>query len=91
MRQAEQQSSKYFDVDQAAAIAWLAYSLGRPCKAIRELAAWITREIGQVDVVVNNAAILLDEGGGILDTSLDDCPVRANRAPTRLATNCLSA
>jgi hypothetical protein len=40
MRQAEQQSSKYFDVDQAAAIASLAYSIGRPCKPIREFAAF---------------------------------------------------
>jgi NAD(P)-dependent dehydrogenase (short-subunit alcohol dehydrogenase family) len=37
--------------------------------SIRALAAWITREAGQLDVVVNNAAILLDEGGSILDTS----------------------
>ncbi len=37
--------------------------------SIADLAAWVTREIGRLDVLVNNAAILLDEGVGILDTT----------------------
>ena len=37
--------------------------------SIRDLAAWITGEIGRLDVLVNNAAILLDEGGSILTTA----------------------
>ncbi len=36
--------------------------------SIANLAAWITREIGRLDVLVNNAAILVDEGENILDT-----------------------
>jgi NAD(P)-dependent dehydrogenase (short-subunit alcohol dehydrogenase family) len=50
--------------------------------SIRELAAWIARDVGQLDVVVNNAAILLDEGGSILDTS-------AETFETTLRTNAL--
>jgi len=38
-------------------------------KSIRELAEWITKEIGRLDVVVNNAAILIGEGERILDLS----------------------
>ncbi|HEV7488588.1 MAG TPA: SDR family NAD(P)-dependent oxidoreductase [Thermoanaerobaculia bacterium] len=36
--------------------------------SIRELAAWIKGEFAQLDVVVNNAAILLGETTSILDT-----------------------
>src|SRR3954466_7716778 len=37
--------------------------------SIRDLAAWITSEIGRLDVLVNNAAILRDEGESILSTT----------------------
>ena len=37
--------------------------------SIRDLAKWITKELGRLDVVVNNAAILIAEGEGILDLS----------------------
>jgi len=37
--------------------------------SIRDLGTWIGSEIGQLDVLVNNAAILLDEGGRILSTT----------------------
>jgi NAD(P)-dependent dehydrogenase (short-subunit alcohol dehydrogenase family) len=50
--------------------------------SIRALAEWITRDIGQLDVVVNNAAILLGEGESILDTS-------AETFETTLRTNAL--
>src|ERR1700682_3287744 len=36
--------------------------------SIAEFAAWITKELGRLDVLVNNAAILIDEGESILDT-----------------------
>jgi NAD(P)-dependent dehydrogenase (short-subunit alcohol dehydrogenase family) len=36
--------------------------------SIRELAAWINGEFAQLDVVVNNAGILLGQGMSILDT-----------------------
>ncbi|HXH39968.1 MAG TPA: SDR family oxidoreductase [Thermoanaerobaculia bacterium] len=39
--------------------------------SIRAIASWITREIGRLDVLVNNAAILLDEAGNILSTTAD--------------------
>lgn len=34
--------------------------------SVTALAEWIQREIGRLDVLVNNAAVLLDEGGSIL-------------------------
>jgi NAD(P)-dependent dehydrogenase (short-subunit alcohol dehydrogenase family) len=37
--------------------------------SVSELAAWITREIGRLDVLVNNAAILIGEEEGILELS----------------------
>lgn len=37
--------------------------------SIRAIAEWIAKEVGQLDVLVNNAAILLDEGESILKTS----------------------
>src|SRR4051794_32552010 len=39
--------------------------------SIRALAEWITRETGRLDVLVNNAAILLDEGASILTTKAE--------------------
>jgi NAD(P)-dependent dehydrogenase (short-subunit alcohol dehydrogenase family) len=39
--------------------------------SIRDLGAWVTNEIGRLDVLVNNAAILIDEGGKILSTSAE--------------------
>jgi NAD(P)-dependent dehydrogenase (short-subunit alcohol dehydrogenase family) len=59
--------------------------------SIRELAAWITRDVGQLDVVVNNAAILLDEGGGILDTSAEtfETTMRTNALGPLLVTQSL--
>jgi len=36
--------------------------------SIRQLAAWIKSEFSQLDIVVNNAGILLGEGMSILDT-----------------------
>jgi NAD(P)-dependent dehydrogenase (short-subunit alcohol dehydrogenase family) len=39
--------------------------------SIHQLAAWIKGEFGQLDVVVNNAAILLGESMSILDTPPD--------------------
>jgi NAD(P)-dependent dehydrogenase (short-subunit alcohol dehydrogenase family) len=38
-------------------------------ESIDALAKWITSEIGRLDVLVNNAAILLDEGASILATT----------------------
>jgi NAD(P)-dependent dehydrogenase (short-subunit alcohol dehydrogenase family) len=35
-------------------------------ESIRELAAFMRREVGRLDVLVNNAAVLLGEGAGIL-------------------------
>jgi NAD(P)-dependent dehydrogenase (short-subunit alcohol dehydrogenase family) len=37
--------------------------------SIRELATWIKRDLGQLDVVVNNAGILLGAGTNILEIS----------------------
>src|SRR4051812_44345856 len=61
--------------------------------SIREIAAWITSDIGQLDVVVNNAAILLDEGGGILDTSAEtfETTMRTNALGPLLVTQSLAA
>jgi NAD(P)-dependent dehydrogenase (short-subunit alcohol dehydrogenase family) len=61
--------------------------------SIGELAAWIARDIGQVDVVVNNAAILLDEGGSILDTSAEtfETTMRTNALGPLLVTQSLAA
>jgi NAD(P)-dependent dehydrogenase (short-subunit alcohol dehydrogenase family) len=39
--------------------------------SIHQLAAWIKGEFGQLDIVVNNAAILLGESMSILDTPPD--------------------
>jgi NAD(P)-dependent dehydrogenase (short-subunit alcohol dehydrogenase family) len=39
--------------------------------SIRELAAFLDRELGRVDVLVNNAAVLLAEGEGILSISAE--------------------
>lgn len=39
--------------------------------SIRETAEWITREVGRLDVLVNNAAILLDEHLGVLETTAE--------------------
>jgi len=39
--------------------------------SINGIVDWITREIGQLDVLVNNAAILLDESETILATSAE--------------------
>src|SRR5438045_1493794 len=39
--------------------------------SITALAEWLTREVGRLDVLVNNAAILLDEGESILTTTAD--------------------
>jgi NAD(P)-dependent dehydrogenase (short-subunit alcohol dehydrogenase family) len=60
--------------------------------SIRELAAWITRDVGQVDVVINNAAILLDEGGSILDTSAEtfETTMRTNALGPLLVTQSLA-
>jgi len=46
-------------------------AVGHPFEAsdsdsIRALAAFVKREVGRLDVLVNNAAVLLGEGGGIL-------------------------
>jgi len=42
-----------------------ALELSRP-SSIRETASWLREEFGRLDVLVNNAGILLDEGGGLL-------------------------
>lgn len=39
--------------------------------SIKDTAAWITSEIGRLDVLVNNAAILLGENESILSTSAE--------------------
>lgn len=39
--------------------------------SIQALGKWIEEQLGALDVLVNNAAILLDEGTGILSTSAD--------------------
>jgi NAD(P)-dependent dehydrogenase (short-subunit alcohol dehydrogenase family) len=36
---------------------------------VRDLAAWLDRELGGADVLVNNAAILLEEDGDVLRIS----------------------
>ncbi|HVR40031.1 MAG TPA: SDR family oxidoreductase [Thermoanaerobaculia bacterium] len=56
--------------------------------SIAELARWITHEIGELDVLVNNAAILLDEGGSILSTSADtfEATMRTNALGALLMT-----
>jgi NAD(P)-dependent dehydrogenase (short-subunit alcohol dehydrogenase family) len=61
--------------------------------SIRELAAWITRDVGQVDIVVNNAAILLGEGDSILDTSAEtfETTLRTNALGPLLVTQSLAA
>jgi NAD(P)-dependent dehydrogenase (short-subunit alcohol dehydrogenase family) len=61
--------------------------------SIPELAAWIARDVGQLDVVVNNAAILLDEGGSILDTSAEtfETTMRTNALGPLLVTQSLAA
>jgi NAD(P)-dependent dehydrogenase (short-subunit alcohol dehydrogenase family) len=60
--------------------------------SIRALADWITRDIGQLDVLVNNAAILLDEGGRILDTSAEtfETTLRTNALGPLLVTQSLA-
>jgi NAD(P)-dependent dehydrogenase (short-subunit alcohol dehydrogenase family) len=60
--------------------------------SIRDLAAWITRDIGQLDVVVNNAAILLGEGDGILDTSAEtfETTMRTNALGPLLVTQAVA-
>lgn len=40
--------------------------------SIESLASWLTKETGRLDVLVNNAGILLDEGTGILETSPEE-------------------
>lgn len=40
-------------------------------KSINSIVEWITRELGRLDVLVNNAAILLDESETILATSAE--------------------
>jgi len=61
----------------------IAYALDTSDAAsISDLFASITRDVGQLDVVVNNAAILLDEGENILNTS-------AETFETTLRTNAL--
>jgi NAD(P)-dependent dehydrogenase (short-subunit alcohol dehydrogenase family) len=49
-------------------------------KSIATLAAWIEAELGRLDVLVNNAAILLDEGRSILtlDPETFDATLRTN-------------
>ena len=46
--------------------------IGHPLEAtdpesIRALAAFVNQEVGRLDVLVNNAAVLLGEGAGVLD------------------------
>jgi NAD(P)-dependent dehydrogenase (short-subunit alcohol dehydrogenase family) len=46
-------------------------AIGHPLEAsepesIRALAAFVKREVGRLDALVNNAAVLLGEGGGVL-------------------------
>ena len=40
--------------------------------SVAALAAWLDGELNGVDVLVNNAALLLNTGGTVLDTPLDD-------------------
>ena len=39
--------------------------------SIMTFANWLIREIGRLDILINNAAILLDENGSILGTSAE--------------------
>lgn len=38
---------------------------------ISDLAAWVQREFGRLDVLVNNAAVYLDEGVSVFDVPMD--------------------
>jgi NAD(P)-dependent dehydrogenase (short-subunit alcohol dehydrogenase family) len=67
----------------------IAYALDTSDAAsIRDLFASIARDLGQLDVVVNNAAILLDEGGSILTTSAEtfETTIRTNALGPLLVT-----
>jgi len=61
-------------------------------ESIRELAAWITKELGQLDVVVNNAAILIGENERILDLSAEtfETTMRTNALGPLLVTQSLA-
>lgn len=61
-------------------------------QSIDALAQWLTRETGALDVLVNNAAILLDEGESILKTSADtfESTMRANALGPLLMTQAVA-
>jgi NAD(P)-dependent dehydrogenase (short-subunit alcohol dehydrogenase family) len=61
--------------------------------SIGELGEWIRDDVGQLDVLVNNAAILLGEGDSILDTSAEtfETTLRTNALGPLLVTQSLAA
>src|SRR5258708_38766644 len=61
--------------------------------SIANLAAWITREIGRLDVLVNNAAILVDEGENILNTKPEtfETTMRVNALEPLLMTQAVAS
>ena len=60
--------------------------------SIADLAAWVTREIGRLDVLVNNAAILVDDGESILDTKAEtfEATMRVNALGRLLMTQAVA-
>jgi NAD(P)-dependent dehydrogenase (short-subunit alcohol dehydrogenase family) len=60
--------------------------------SIRELAAWVTKEVGRLDVLVNNAAILVDEGESILNTTPEtfEATMRVNAVGPLLVTQAVA-
>jgi NAD(P)-dependent dehydrogenase (short-subunit alcohol dehydrogenase family) len=60
--------------------------------SIHEMAEWITREVGRLDVLVNNAAILLDEHIGVLETTAEvfEETLRANALGPLLMTQAVA-